>query len=169
MSASLVSTSSGQDSPSTGGVEALWRQWNGPLTEELLRAPGRFGLGQVPRGKQPDAAMRMVCGYCSTGCSLDIHLQQGEAVNLTPTVHYSVNRGMACPKGWEALSVLNSSDRGTAPLVRDKLGRMQAVSWDTAMRTFCDRFKEIQRRHGNHRQARRIAGKGDRYRSSDGC
>ncbi len=129
---------------------SLLRQWHGPQTEELLRAPGKFGLGQVPFTKQPDATTTMVCGYCSTGCGLNIHLKEGEAINLTPTVDYSVNTGMACPKGWEALSVLQSSDRGTIPLLRDDQGRRVPVKWDIAMRTFCDSFKHIQERHGKH-------------------
>ncbi len=123
-------------------------QRQGPLSEELVRAPGRFGLGQLPRGKVPDATTSMVCGYCATGCALNIHLQDGEAVNLTPAVDYPVNTGMACPKGWEALSVLQSSDRGTTPLMRDDQGRMVPVKWDRAMQEFCDRFKQVQERYG---------------------
>lgn len=129
------------------------RQWQGPLSAELLRAPGKFGLGQVPIAKAPDATTSMVCGYCATGCALDIHLQEGEAVNLTPAVDYPVNTGMACPKGWEALSVLQSPDRGTMPLMRDDQGHMVPVKWDTAMREFNTRFKEIQSRHGKHSNA----------------
>ncbi|QEG37229.1 molybdopterin oxidoreductase family protein [Bythopirellula goksoeyrii] len=135
-------------SPTAGN--SLLRQWQGPLTEELLRAPGNFGLGQVPSSKQPDATTTMVCGYCSTGCGLNIHLKNGEAVNLTPTVDYSVNAGMACPKGWEALSVLDCPDRGTMPLLRDDQGRRVPVKWDIAVRAFCDSFKKIQERHGKH-------------------
>ncbi len=130
-------------------IRPLVRQWHGPLTDELLRTPGKFGLGQVPIDKQPDATTSTVCGYCSTGCKLDIHLKDGEAVNLTPTVDYPVNTGMACPKGWEALSVLQASDRGTMPLIRDNHGRMVPVKWDLAMHTFCDRFKALQSKHGN--------------------
>ena len=131
-------------------ANSLLRQWQGPLTEELLREPGRFGLGQVPLSMQPDATTSMVCGYCSTGCSLNIHMQDGEAVNLTPTVEYPVNTGMACPKGWEALSVLQSPDRGTRPLLKDNHGRRAPVKWDVAMRQFCEKFKAIQARHGKH-------------------
>lgn len=131
-------------------ASSLLRQWQGPLTEQLVREPGNFGLGQVPAMKQPDATTSMVCGYCSTGCSLNIHLQEGEAVNLTPTVDYPVNTGMACPKGWEALSVLQSPDRGTTPLLRDDQGRRVPVKWDIAMRQFCEQFKAIQDRHGKH-------------------
>ncbi|QDS97031.1 molybdopterin oxidoreductase family protein [Adhaeretor mobilis] len=129
---------------------SLLRQWQGPLTDELLRTPGKFGLGQLPTTKQPDATTTMVCGYCSTGCGLNIHLKDDEAVNLTPTVDYPVNTGMACPKGWEALSVLDSPDRGTMPLLRDDHGRRVPVKWDIAMQAFCNRFKDIQAKHGNH-------------------
>ena len=110
--------------------------------------PGKFGLGQVPATLQPDATTQMVCGFCSTGCSLNIHLRQGEAINLTPSVDYPVNLGMACPKGWEALSVLDSADRGTTPLLRDGRGKLKPVGWQEAMETFCRRFQEIQARHG---------------------
>ena len=128
----------------------LLRQWDGPLTESLVRSPGKFGLGQVPRVKQPDATAAMVCGYCSTGCSLSIHLQEGDAINLTPSVDYPVNLGMACPKGWEALTPLSAADRGTTPLLRDAHGRRSPVSWNAAIDVFCDRFQQIQAAHGDH-------------------
>lgn len=122
----------------------------GPLTEQLLRTPGNFGLGQVPVAAKPDATTSMVCGYCATGCSLNIHLKDDEAVNLTPAVDCCVNTGMACPKGWEALTVLDSPDRGTMPLMPDDFGQQVPVKWDIAMSVFCNRFKEIQEKHGNH-------------------
>ena len=64
------------------------RQRNGALTSELVRAPGGFGLGQVPLARRPDATTSMICGFCSTGCSLDVHLRDGRAVNLTPSTDY---------------------------------------------------------------------------------
>ncbi len=132
-----------QKSPQT----SFWTAKDGPLTQQLVLQPGKFGLGQVPAGLQPDATTQMICGFCSTGCSLNIHLCQGEAINLTPTVAYPVNLGMACPKGWESLSVLDSPNRGTTPLVRrDK--QLQPADWPEAMDLFCRRFKDIQARHG---------------------
>lgn len=131
-------------------ARTLLLQWRGPLTEQLVRVPGNFGLGQVPADKQPDATTSMVCGFCSTGCGLNIHLRDGKAVNLTPDVEYPVNLGMACPKGWEALSVLDANDRGTMPLLRDDHHRRVPVKWDIAMRVFCERIRAIQARYGNH-------------------
>jgi len=98
------------------------RVFDGPMTEEMLLEPAKFGLGMVPNRKQPTATTNMVCGFCSTGCSLNVHLHEGEAINLTPTTDYPVNTGMACPKGWEALAPLRSKDRGTKPLLKNKKG-----------------------------------------------
>ena len=123
-------------------------QRDGYLTRDLLRTPGGFGLGQVPAKRKPDATTDMVCGYCSTGCSLTVHLKAGEAVGLTPAADYPVNRGVACPKGWEALAVLEAADRATTPLLRDGSGVRRPVAWDAALRTMVERFKAIQAQHG---------------------
>lgn len=125
------------------------RQWSGPKTERLIRTPGKFGLGQVMRQEQPDASTSMVCGFCSTGCGLNVHIKDNEAINITPDSEYPVNIGMACPKGWEALEPLKADDRATTPLLKkSRDGELLPVSWDEAMKTFTSRFKEVQDKHG---------------------
>ena len=130
-------------------VSPFERVFDGPLTQEMLLEPAKFGLGLLPERKQPDATTNMVCGFCSTGCSLNIHLQDGQAINLSPAVDYPVNTGMACPKGWEALAPLKANDRGTTPLLKQPSGKLAPVDWHTAMTEFTDRFKAIQEQHGN--------------------
>jgi assimilatory nitrate reductase catalytic subunit len=130
-------------------LRSLIRAKDGRLTRELKRERGRFGLGQVPAAKTPDATTGMVCGFCSTGCGLTIHLRDGQAVNLSPTTDYAVNRGMACPKGWEAMTVLDARDRATVPLLRGEDGRRRPVAWDEAMATMAARFRAIQAAHGD--------------------
>lgn len=126
----------------------LIHQKSGPLTRELVQTPGAFGLGNLPASVQPDQTTSLVCGFCSTGCSLNVHLKDGKAIGLTPSRNSTVNLGMACPKGWEALSVLEADDRATSPLLR-KDGKLQPVSWDSALREFCQRFQNIQQIHGS--------------------
>ncbi len=133
----------------TAGPGLLGIARNGPLMRELLLVPGAFGLGHIPERSKPDATARTICGYCSTGCSLDVHLKDNVAVGLSPTVDYPVNLGMACPKGWEALSVLQSPDRATTPLLRTGGGRLAPVSWEQAAETFAVRMKRLQAEHGN--------------------
>jgi assimilatory nitrate reductase catalytic subunit len=111
---------------------------DGPLTQEVVDA----------RRRVPEATASLVCGFCSTGCSLDVHLVDGQAVNLTPTPKYPVNLGMACPKGWESLTPLRSPDRATTPLLRNEHGKLVPVSWPVALETFAGRFKSILAEHG---------------------
>jgi assimilatory nitrate reductase catalytic subunit len=132
----------------TKRVRDLARASDGRLTRELSRVPGRFGLGQVPAARVPDATANSVCGFCSTGCGLTVHLRAGRAVNLSPTSDYPVNRGVACPKGWEALTVLEAPDRATVPLLRGPDGRRRPVEWGDAMATLAARFRAIQAEHG---------------------
>jgi len=132
-----------------GLLESRFRDFEGPLTGELVLKPGAFGLGQVPVRHAPDRTTGMICGFCSTGCSLNVHLRNGEATNLTPAVDHPVNLGMACPKGWESLAPLAAPDRGTVPLIRGARGAtMEAADWAAAAGTFRDRFRAILDRHG---------------------
>ncbi len=126
------------------------RSWAKPWTPstELERTSNAFGLGQLPISIDADAVVRSVCGFCSTGCSLDVHLKEGRAVNITPTADYPVNTGSACPKGWEALAPLDASDRATTPLLRDSDGVMRPVSWNDAIDEFVARTQAVQAEHG---------------------
>ena len=129
-------------------MKPLVRAWDGPLTQDLVQHPGDFGLGKVPARLTPDEVTTVVCGYCSTGCGLNVHLQNGAAVNLSATTDYPVNLGMACPKGWEALTPLNAPDRATTPLLRNAQGIFEPIDWERALVLFCERFKEIKAKHG---------------------
>jgi assimilatory nitrate reductase catalytic subunit len=129
----------------TARLPALtFREWNGPLTSELVLEPGKFGFGQLPSTAKPAGVASVVCGFCSTGCGLKVHLDdRGQAINLTADTNYPVNAGMACPKGWEALKPLRAPDRATTPLLDGK-----AVDWDTAMQVFCRKFEAIMDQNG---------------------
>lgn len=125
---------------------------DGSYTKELQQSTALGGLGLLPNRLLPDSIVNGVCGFCSTGCLLDIHLQNGEIVNTTPSANYSVNMGHACPKGWEATAPLFASDRALYPMMRKEyLGRQHwdRVSWDIALHTMVDRFKKIQQDYGN--------------------
>ncbi len=128
------------------GRDLLVRR-EGPLTRDLLQQPGKFGLGRVPARLKAEATTTMVCGFCSTGCGLNLLLNGGEATSLVPTTEYPVNLGMACPKGWEALTPLRSPGRATAPMLR-RGGKLVEVSWEEAVGEMVDRFKAIQEKHG---------------------
>lgn len=135
--------------PMRGNTLPSLRRLDGKMTRELLLEPGQHGLGMTHDSLKADSVTTAVCGYCATGCGLRMHLKGSEAVGLTPETSYPVNLGMACPKGWEALRVLDSDDRATAPLTRNKSGQLVKCDWHTALSEFCREFKAIQSMHGN--------------------
>lgn len=130
------------------GLAEFVRAHDGPFTRELIQRPATYGLGHLPHGLVPTATAASVCGYCSTGCGLTIHLKDHLAIGLSPTTDHPVNLGMACPKGWEALNVLASPDRATTPLLRNPRGVLEPVDWTTALHTFTTRFRRIMEQHG---------------------
>jgi anaerobic selenocysteine-containing dehydrogenase len=131
-------------------LKRLLKQHDGPLTRDLVQEPGTFGLGKIPSRLKPHSTVSSICGFCATGCQLKLHLDaDGNAINLSPQAGYPVNLGMACPKGWQALDPLESSDRATTPLLRDESGKLSPVSWDTALEEFVSKFKSIKEAHGH--------------------
>lgn len=133
----------------TAALNQWFRARSGPMTSDLVLHPGRFGLGRVPARLKPAATVDSTCGFCSTGCSLKVHVDgRGEALNLSADPDYPVNLGMACPKGWEALAPLAAPDRAVSPLLRNGRGVLEPVDWERALGVFCGKFKEIQARHG---------------------
>ncbi len=129
-------------------IKDLIYQKQGPFTEELELGNSLFGFGKLPKRLLPEKIVKSVCGYCSTGCCLDVHIKDEKAVNVTPTVDYPVNLGSACPKGWEVLTPLKASDRALYPLLRNKEGKLERTSWALAMSEFVNNFTRIQRMHG---------------------
>lgn len=135
----------------TSPFEDLLHARHGPMTADMVLHPAKFGLGRVPGRLQPAATTTSICGFCSTGCGLKIHLDaSGQAINLTADPDYPVNLGMACPKGWEALTPLAAGDRATRPMIRGGDGRLRETSWEEALATFTTRFQRIQADHGKH-------------------
>lgn len=128
----------------------LVRHQQGPITEELVRSPGGFGLGQIPDKRLPQSTSTMTCGFCATGCGLNVHLDKNaKAIGLTPDTEYPVNMGMACPKGWEALTPLSANNRATQPLWKaGPNATPQPLAWGLALEKFCTGFKNIQKKYG---------------------
>jgi len=127
-------------------VKNFFHQETGPLTKSLKKKQGPEGTGLVPFS--PDQTVSSVCGFCSTGCNLSVHLKAGEPVNLSPEKSHPVNQGKACPKGWQALAPVLSSDRAQVPWTQTREGKLQEISWDQGIDKFHDQLTQVQTKHG---------------------
>lgn len=90
------------------------------------------------------------CGYCSTGCSLEIGLDEnGTPVSTRGAAGADVNRGKACIKGIFEHELFTSAGRGTKPLLRpNRLEEWQPASWDDALDKTASEIKRIQETYG---------------------
>ncbi|MDN4501198.1 nitrate reductase [Alteromonadaceae bacterium BrNp21-10] len=90
------------------------------------------------------------CNYCSTGCSIEIGLNEDKKI-VTSRGHAGadVNRGKLCIKGLLEHELFESPGRGTEPLIRNKhYDEFQKTDWDTALDTTANKIKEIQEKYG---------------------
>ena len=87
------------------------------------------------------------CGYCSTGCSIEVGLDaDGEPVASRGVADADVNRGKLCIKGiFEHELFRKTAGRGDQPLVRDNHWEdFTESSWDAALDKTADEIKRIQ-------------------------
>ncbi|MFQ5580112.1 MAG: molybdopterin oxidoreductase family protein [Nitrospiria bacterium] len=90
------------------------------------------------------------CGYCSTGCSLDVGLDdQGLAVTTRGVADSDVNRGKLCLKGIYEFEVFRSQNRGRTPLIRKSLTEpFIETDWDETLNKTASEIQRIQAQYG---------------------
>ncbi|WP_286261899.1 molybdopterin oxidoreductase family protein [Thalassotalea atypica] len=90
------------------------------------------------------------CNYCSTGCSIEIGLDENKKL-VTSRGHAGadVNRGKLCIKGLLEHELFESPGRGTTPLIREKhFDNFKKTTWDNALDTTAEKIKNIQEKYG---------------------
>lgn len=91
------------------------------------------------------------CGYCSTGCSIEVGVDEfGEAVASRGVADADVNRGKLCIKGiFEHELFRKTAGRGSVPLMRSShQEEFKEVSWKQALDHTADEIKRIQQKYG---------------------
>ncbi|WP_135305588.1 formate dehydrogenase subunit alpha [Haloarcula amylovorans] len=90
------------------------------------------------------------CGYCAVGCRFDLYSDGEEILAARPTAEEDapVNGISTCVKGKFGYDFVNSDDRLTSPLVRDKSGEFRTATWDEALRRVAEGFTQIRDEHG---------------------
>jgi len=90
------------------------------------------------------------CGYCSTGCSIEVGIKgEGEAVSSRGVGGADVKRGKLSIKGIFEHELFKTEDSGKKPLVRNSIiEKYKEAEWDPVLDTMADKIKDIQTRHG---------------------
>jgi len=90
------------------------------------------------------------CGYCSTGCSIEVGLNEaGKPVASRGVGGADVNRGKLCLKGIFEHELFDSAGRGTEPMMRDNFhDEWKTTDWDTALDKVHDEIRRVQEKYG---------------------
>jgi nitrate reductase (cytochrome) len=108
--------------------------------EEMERLIGRVRNRGVTWKKTP-------CRFCGTGCGLLVGLENGRAVAVKGDPESTVNRGLACVKGYHSVQMLYGRDRITKAKVR-RNGRMVEVPMQEALDLVAAKMRETIQEHG---------------------
>lgn len=96
------------------------------------------------------AKVETLCPYCGVGCRIELHIDRARnrIVRVTGVEDGPANEGMLCVKGRYGFDFISSPERLTDPLVKNKKGRFEKVSWTQAFSIIAERLKGIKKKHG---------------------
>ena len=89
---------------------------------------------------------RSICPFCPVGCQIEYHTRNGRVERVTSD-DATFNNGNLCINGRFGYSFINSSERLTAPRVREGGGQVPA-EWNKAMQEAVSRLKGIVAQYG---------------------
>nr|WP_319539809.1 formate dehydrogenase subunit alpha [uncultured Methanospirillum sp.] len=79
------------------------------------------------------------CPYCSTGCSLNLMVEDGKVIGTAPYYRSPVNEGRVCPKGTYCHQFIGNPDRLKKPLIR-KGDIFYEADWEAALNLIAKQF-----------------------------
>ncbi|MEW5770954.1 MAG: molybdopterin-dependent oxidoreductase [Pseudomonadota bacterium] len=85
---------------------------------------------------------KTTCPYCGVGCGVLVS-RDGDAITVRGDPEHPANLGRLCSKGAALTETLDLDDR----LLRPEVGGEQ-VTWDTALDTVAQRFRQVIEQHG---------------------
>jgi len=113
-----------------------------------------FGRGKKNPIKLADKGVEKwvytTCGYCSTGCSIEVGVNgEGKPVSTRGVGSADVNRGKLCVKGIFEHEIFDAKGRGEQPLIRERISEdYREASWDAALDKAGAEIRRIQEQYG---------------------
>jgi predicted molibdopterin-dependent oxidoreductase YjgC len=91
-----------------------------------------------------------VCAYCGVGCRLEVytHKLTKKIVSIKGVEDSPTNAGMLCVKGRFGFDFVQSEERLTTPLIREK-GSFREATWEEATALVAKKFMEIKEKFGS--------------------
>ncbi len=91
--------------------------------------------------------VKTICPYCGTGCSINLHVKDGEVIGASPDQDSPVNRGHLCSKGRFGWDFIHSGERLTKPLIKED-GVFVEAEWDEALELVAAKLLDLKDHYG---------------------
>ena len=95
-----------------------------------------------------NGTVQTLCRMCDTRCAVNIHIQDGVMVDITPYDGHPVNQGQMCVRGPAAIDLFYHPDRILKPLKRMSDGTFSEISYDQAMDEIAEKIFHIKETYG---------------------
>ena len=84
------------------------------------------------------------CNFCSCGCGMVGHVQDGKLISLEGDPGHAINRGSLCTKGSAMRAAHESPRRLMTPKIRAPgSDRWEEISWDQALDKVARKLKQV--------------------------
>jgi formate dehydrogenase major subunit len=110
-------------------------------------APGEASAPDPELRTKGAAETGTICPYCSVGCGIIVHSENGKVVNAEGDPDHPINEGTLCSKGQSLPQIVNNPKRLTKPKYRAPgASEWKEVEWDWALDEIAKRVKETRDR-----------------------
>lgn len=88
-----------------------------------------------------------ICPYCGCGCQINLHTKGSKVIKVTSPSGAPANSGWLCNKGKFGFEFINSPDRLTSPLIKEK-DNFRKASWHEALDCVASSLTKIKEKYG---------------------
>jgi len=109
----------------------------------------KLNVDRVLSGNPVREVITSMCGICSAGCGVNVHLLDGKIERLIPLKNHPL--GIVCPRGMQAKEIVYSKDRLLYPQRRIGArgeGKFERITWDQAYDIIVDNLQRIAKQYG---------------------
>ncbi len=94
--------------------------------------------------------VQTLCRMCDTRCAINVHIENGVMIDISPFEGHPVNQGRICPRSAAAIDLFYHPDRIVKPLKRLKNGHFIEIAYEQALDEISTRLKRLKTKHGAH-------------------
>jgi anaerobic selenocysteine-containing dehydrogenase len=92
--------------------------------------------------------VKSVCMLCFMVCGIEAQIKNGKFTHVEGMKEHVATKGVVCPRGYHFPDYVYSPDRLKYPMMKNKRGILERVSWDDALDKVATKLEAVKKEHG---------------------